>query len=104
MALSHLRMINGLIGLCQPQPMPGWPNPLNDLGYVVEGIETKFLNTEGHTLNPDLILVSSPQNASLLFECKSGTWQSGETDQVANYANLSLEVLVRFAGISPRSF
>ena len=104
MPLSHLRMVNGIVGLCLRDELPGWPNSLAALGFDVSSIEGKFVDASHQTINPDVILVSAPENGSLLFECKEGVWQHESAEQAHRYAGLDVRVLVRNAGISVRDF
>jgi len=104
--MTPLEQINAIAGLCMKNAT-GWPNVLNDLGYIVERIELKFtiINNSGksRTVNPDIVLASDKKNSSLFFETKSGNIQSDCEEQLERYSLVTKKDVIQKAAI-PSSY
>ena len=86
MRLSSLEQTNALIGFCRT--VAGWPSPLVDLGYEVEGLEFDVVVGRGERVVLDVLLVSEPLGHALAIETKEG-------------GNVNLDQERRLAALTP---
>jgi len=84
---NHTLLINMIIGLCKRTY--GWPSTLKDLGYDVDWIEPKLINSEGRKVIPDLMLTSNKFLHSLVVECKGG--KTLDKDQIDRLSKLTVD-------------
>jgi hypothetical protein len=80
----NLKLLNLFFGMCYGTT--GLPNSLHLLGYIPEGVELGFDNSEDRPVRPDLILASSHLHHTVVFEWKSGA--NTEADQLQRYSRI----------------
>ncbi|MCG2717568.1 MAG: hypothetical protein L6408_01880 [Nanoarchaeota archaeon] len=91
---NHTLLINKMIGLATNTY--GWPSTLKNLGFKVETIEPRFVNSEGKTVNPDILYTSNRLLHALIAECKSGnTLNEHGEKQLKKYTKTSPESIMR---------
>lgn len=89
-------LVNLIIGLTYPRAK--FPHPLYDLGFRVKSIEKSFVNSEGRTIKPDIIIASENRGYLIIFEAKSG--KNADEEQLENYFNIQDDDLVMNAGFN----
>lgn len=103
--MNPLEQINAVAGLCIK--MPGWPDSLRKIGYLIDRIELKFniVDSKGisRTINPDIVLVSDQKNSSLFFELKSGGLQKECEEQFERYSEVKQEDVIQKAAITSKA-
>ena len=90
MLSSETKLLNIIIAL-QTKSSDGFPSPLFDVGYRLEGIETAFTVKAGdleYNVRPDLQLKSDAETMLLFIECKDG---NVEKKQLEHYMKISEE-------------
>lgn len=87
-------LINIIIGLTLPRSE--FPHPFYDLGYELKALEQSFINQQGNTVKPDLIIANQKKGFLIIFEAKSG--KNAEKIQLKNYQNITEQDLVNNAG------
>jgi len=92
---NHTLLMNMVIGLCKKTP--GWPSILKDLGYDVDWIEPRLINSEGKRVVPDLMLTSNRLLHSLIVECKGG--KTLDMDQFNRLTKLDVNSIVDRASV-----
>ena len=70
----------------------GLPNSLHALGYIPEGVEIGFNNSEDRPVRPDLIIASAQLHHTVVFEWKSGP--NTEADQLQRYSRIAPNDLI----------
>ena len=95
---DHTLLMNKMVGLCKR--IRGWSSTLRDLGYSVELVEPRFVNSEGKTVNPDLMFTSNRLIHTLITECKGG---SIDENQLEKYTKITLDsILPKVSVYDPR--
>ena len=92
-----LIMANLWIGLSRGAG--GLPKDIRLLGYTDSGVEFRFNNSKREVVEPDLILVSTQLNHTLLLEWKSGA--NVDNNQLQRYSHITKEDLEQRAFIEP---
>ena len=87
-------LVNIIIGLTFPRA--GFPHPFYDLDYEVKALEQSFVNTDGNTVKPDLIIASKQRGYLIIFEAKSG--KNADENQLENYRNINKSDIINNAG------
>lgn len=68
---EHTWLMNACIGFCKDTGE--WPSPLKNAGYQLEKIEPLVKNSDGDSVNPDLLFSSNSELHALITECKGGS-------------------------------
>ncbi len=94
---DHTLLMNQMIGLCIKTY--DYPSPLKNLGYSVEWIEPRLVNSEGKKVNPDLMFTSNRLVHVLITDCKGGKnvdeHRKEEIDnQVERYSKITTDSIV----------
>lgn len=84
---NHMLLMNMVIGLCKRTS--DWPSILRNLGYEVDWVEPRLINSEGKKVVPDLMLTSNKFLHSLIVECKGG--KTLDKDQLDRISKLTVE-------------
>ena len=78
----------------------GWPSTLKKLGFKVESIEPKFLNSEGKEVNPDILFTSNKLLHALITECKGGkSLDRYAKEQIKEYTKITSDSVRHKVGV-----